>query len=64
MSTLEILFATSLLILFFSYGGYALPIWLMSRLKGNPQLPHSKSQELTVTLVVAAYNEVAFIEEK
>jgi biofilm PGA synthesis N-glycosyltransferase PgaC len=56
------------LIIFYSYIGYGLLIYLLGKIKelfpGNRPLPPDPAFEPEVTLIVAAYNEADFIERK
>ncbi|RBL88011.1 glycosyltransferase family 2 protein [Chitinophaga flava] len=57
----------SLFILFYSYIGYAILVWLLLRFKKSNNLSSDDSPgdySPAVTLIVAAYNEATFIEEK
>ena len=65
---LKFLFYFSFLVIFYSYIGYAIVLYVLVQLKKKfafrPK-PHSVSGfEPEVTLVVAAYNEAGFIEKK
>lgn len=65
---LKFLFFFSFFVIFYSYFGYGILIYFLVKIKSwregqktNPQQSHFEPE---VTLVVAAYNEVAYIERK
>ncbi|WP_090107928.1 glycosyltransferase family 2 protein [Chitinophaga sp. CF118] len=60
------IFFISLSILFYNYFGYGLLLALLVRLKRilQPETHDSTEFEPSVTLIIAAYNEEAFIEQK
>jgi biofilm PGA synthesis N-glycosyltransferase PgaC len=63
---LATLFWTSIGILFYTYLGYGVLVYVLAKMKqrnGPPEIP-SDHDLPTVTMVVAAYNEARFIEEK
>ncbi len=67
MQAIEILFWTTLFIVFYSYIGYGILLYLMVLVKRS--LPGNKTEadpeyEPQVTLFVAAYNEKDFVHEK
>ncbi|MEP6675449.1 MAG: glycosyltransferase family 2 protein [Ferruginibacter sp.] len=68
MTFLKIIFWVSLGIIFYSYLGYGLLIWMYLKIKSwfsKPvQAPVTGVFEPDVTLIVAIYNEEAFIEKK
>lgn len=67
MLTIKVLFWFFLLILFYSYLGYGMLIWVLLKFKKRPKQirePKENSFEPAVTLLVAAYNEEGIIEEK
>lgn len=66
MFIIKALFFFSLFILFFSYLGYGMLLWLLVKCKGwiYGRPAALATFEPPVTLVVAAYNEAAFIREK
>lgn len=69
MLAAKITFWVSLCIIFYSYIGYGILLWFMLKLKavfspGKMQLPANEPFEPGVTLVIAAYNEAAFIQKK
>ena len=64
-----IVFWISLFIVFYTFAGYGILLYILIRLKrvfkGKPVIPHPESDLLPIcTLVVAAYNEQFFIEDK
>ena len=69
MLAAKIIFWVSLFIVFYSYIGYGILLWLLLKLRGlfgkgkarNEALP---AFEPEVTLVIAAFNEAAFIQKK
>ncbi len=63
MTLLKIIFFLGIFITFYSYIGYGVILWIIQKAKKVPALHQSKFQ-LPVTLIVAAYNEEEFIEEK
>ncbi len=59
------LFWTSVAIVGYTYLGYGLAIWLLSKIRKKNSLVFQPDDQLPeVTLVVAAYNEESFIREK
>lgn len=67
MLTIKVLFWFFLLILFYSYLGYGMLIWVLLKFKKRPKQirePKENSFEPAVTLLVAAYNEEGIIEDK
>jgi biofilm PGA synthesis N-glycosyltransferase PgaC len=65
MKAFEVLLLLSALILFYSYIGYGLIIWLMAKVKGRQIIPELATEDLPeITHVIAAYNEEDCIENK
>ena len=68
MKTLEIIFWVSLFIIFYSYLGYGIVLYLLVKVKRLLGLskPYSENAdyEPEVTLFVAAYNEKDYVDEK
>ncbi len=67
MTFFKILFWASLAIIFYSYIGYGILAWIMVKVKKlfvKPSLSNDSDFEPNVTLVIAAFNEEDFIEEK
>ncbi len=70
MLIIKIIFWISLLIVFYSYLGYGIILWIYLKIrqvvKGNAQtFPQQKTAfEPAVTLLVAAYNEADILEQK
>ena len=70
MLTLKVLFWVCLFIVFYTYIGYGMLLWLIIRikrlLKGKPEkLPMPSDEELpTMTLMICAYNEQDVVAEK
>ncbi|MBR2292477.1 MAG: glycosyltransferase family 2 protein [Prevotella sp.] len=70
MLALKIIFWTCLFIVFYTYLGYGLLLYIILRLKrlfkGKPQLPAMPSDEQlpTMTLMICAYNEQDIVAEK
>ncbi len=68
MAFIKIIFWISLFIVFYSYLGYGLILWLLVKLRKSPG--HQRAvqpvdiYEPYVTLVVAVYNEVSFLSKK
>lgn len=65
-SAIAALFWTGLMIIFYTYLGYALVIFILSKLKrGSKRGSHLSDKDLPeVTILVAAYNEEQCIEDK
>ncbi len=67
MLALKLLFFISLFIIFYSYVGYGIVIWILVKIKnlfgGKKKLPVNTFHP-PVTLIIAAYNEADFIEQK
>ncbi|HEY8733585.1 MAG TPA: glycosyltransferase, partial [Puia sp.] len=65
---MKFLFFFSFLIIFYSYIGYGLLIYLLVKIKelfsSNRRIPPDPAFEPEVTLLVTAYNEADFIERK
>lgn len=65
---MEILFWLSLFIVFYTFLGYGIVLYIMVRIrrlfKGKRQAPGLEQDFPTLTLVIAAYNEESIIEEK
>ncbi|MVT08093.1 glycosyltransferase family 2 protein [Chitinophaga tropicalis] len=67
MTIVSVIFWCSLFLVFYSYIGYGILLFLVVRLKRllyKPGIPDNISFTPEVTLMVAAYNEEAFIREK
>jgi biofilm PGA synthesis N-glycosyltransferase PgaC len=65
MKAFEIILLISAFILFYSYIGYGMVIWIMSRLKHGRRLSELASEDLPeITHVIAAFNEEDVIEDK
>jgi poly-beta-1,6-N-acetyl-D-glucosamine synthase len=69
MLAAKIVFWISLFIIFYSYIGYGILLWVLLKLKtlirpGKPGAAEGQDFEPEVTLVIAAFNEAAFIQEK
>ena len=68
MSILIAIFWTCAGLIVYAYPGYALTIWLLSRLFGKRSSPPAASAPAidlpSATLLIAAYNEAAVIEER
>ncbi|MES2387551.1 MAG: glycosyltransferase family 2 protein [Bacteroidota bacterium] len=64
---LQVFFWFSLLLIFYSYLGYGILLWLLIKIrrafKGKPVLPVLKEYP-PVTLLIASYNEADFLEDK
>lgn len=65
-SAIAFLFWTGLMVIFYTYLGYALVIFILSKLKrGSKRSSHLSDKDLPeVTILVAAYNEEQCIEDK
>ncbi|WP_221391805.1 glycosyltransferase family 2 protein [Dyadobacter sp. NIV53] len=65
---MKILFWTSLLIVFYTFAGYAIVLYALVKLrrlvKGKRTVPELGVHFPTLTLIIAAYNEEGIIEEK
>lgn len=66
MLLIKLIFFIGLFVIFYSYIGYGILLWLLVKLKNNlrPKREHSREFTLPVTLIVAAYNEEEFIKKK
>ncbi len=67
MLLIKILFWVFLFIIFYSYIGYGMLIWVLLKFKKHPEelrIKEEKGFEPVVTLLVAAYNEESIIQEK
>ena len=69
MLAAKIIFWISLIIIFYSYVGYGILLWVLLKLKaafspGKSGQTDQQDFEPEVTLVIAAFNEAAFIREK
>ncbi|MFT3980380.1 MAG: glycosyltransferase family 2 protein [Ferruginibacter sp.] len=66
MIAIQIIFWVSIFILFYSYLGYGMLIWLLLKIRGkkNKQTEAGTEFQPEITLVVAAFNEEDFIEKK
>ena len=64
----KMVFWLSLILIFYSYVGYGILLWLIIKIKGNLKRFQPPSEKVifmpTVALVVAAYNEEDYIKEK
>lgn len=59
------LFWMGVLIILYTYVGYGIVIFILSKIKKNKVAVTAREQDLPhVTLIIAAYNEEAFIEDK
>jgi poly-beta-1,6-N-acetyl-D-glucosamine synthase len=62
---LLLLFWIGVAVIFYTYIGYGIVIFALSKLKRRRSTPHLADKDLpAVTLVIAAYNEEEFIESK
>ena len=65
MIFLKFIFWIALLTIVYSYIGYGILVWLLIKIKNKSRIqPSDNSFEPEVTMVIAAYNESAFIEKK
>ena len=66
MTILKVIFFTSIAIVFYTYIGYGIILWLMVKIKTLFATPekHESTELPDVTLFIAAYNEESVIEEK
>ena len=69
MLAAKIIFWVSLLIIFYSYIGYGILLWILVKLKAGyvskkQPIPGQPAFFPEVTLVIAAFNEAAFIEKQ
>jgi len=64
MLILKTIFFFGLFILFYSYFGYAILIWLIKKITPRRKKINDSDFEPEVTLVIAAYNEELFIRKK
>lgn len=61
---MTVVFWLSLALLFYIYAGYPVLVWLFGRLRpGTPTLTPTGSEQPTVTVLIAAYNEARHIEQ-
>src|SRR5262245_51111775 len=58
------IFWLSTLLVFYTYVGYGVVIYIFSKIKRPTPIPKTGTHLPEVTLLIAAYNEEAFIEEK
>ena len=67
MKTIEILFWTLIAIVFYTYIGYGIILYIMITIKRlikkNKNIPQT-NYEPDVTLLIAAYNEKDFVDQK
>lgn len=64
MLVLEIIFWLSIFFLFYSYAGYAIITYILIKMQKVQQPTLVANYTPSVTLLIAAYNEASFIEEK
>jgi cellulose synthase/poly-beta-1,6-N-acetylglucosamine synthase-like glycosyltransferase len=65
MVIIKAVFFIGIFIVFYSYAGYGIVLWFLLKLKKKKPSGVSAADELpALTLIVAAYNEENFIEEK
>lgn len=65
MEIIEITFWTALMVVFYTYMGYAVVAFLITRFKTSPSFAYLAEEDLPeVTHVIAAYNEQDLIEDK
>lgn len=68
MLAAKIIFWVSLIIIFYSYIGYGILLWLLLKLKAafssRKETTDQPTFEPEVTLVIAAFNEASFIQKK
>ncbi len=65
METIKIIFWLSVVVLFYTYVGYGLVTFLLTKFKKSKRLPILSREDLPeITHVIAAYNEQDLIEEK
>jgi biofilm PGA synthesis N-glycosyltransferase PgaC len=68
ISTINVIFWISLFLIFYSYAGYGILVWILVRIKKLIRPARLRQQPAdpypAVALVVAAYNEEDFIQEK
>jgi cellulose synthase/poly-beta-1,6-N-acetylglucosamine synthase-like glycosyltransferase len=64
MLYIKIIFFFSGAILFHSYGGYAILASILIKFRKKPRIVKINEEARSVTLLIAAYNEEDFIEEK
>jgi biofilm PGA synthesis N-glycosyltransferase PgaC len=65
MTFIKVLFWVSIFVVFYSYIGYAIIVWILLKFKKkNKQVTYSPDFEPIVTLIVATYNEENVIEKK
>lgn len=64
MFWLQLLFWTTLFILFYCFIGYAVLLWIAAPFRKQPVQKVTGDELPALTMVIAAYNEKEFIEEK
>jgi len=64
MLYIKLIFIFSSVILFHSYGGYAILASILIKFRKKPRIVKINEEARSVTLLIAAYNEEDFIEEK
>lgn len=64
MNYLAIIFWILLFIVFYGYVGYGLVIWFINRMKKNKISGKKEKYTPTVTLLIAAYNELPYLKDK
>ena len=62
MNYLAIIFWILLFIVFYGYVGYGLVIWFINRMKKNKISGKKEKYTPTVTLLIAAYNELPYLK--
>lgn len=61
---MEVVFWISILVIFYTYVGYAIVLYILVKLRGKKNAPPDEYDLPEATLVVAAYNEEQIIQEK
>lgn len=69
MPIFKLLFFLGIFILFYSYIGYGILLWMLKKLRkkrvpNNLAITSDSNSEIPVSLIIAAYNEEQFIKEK
>jgi biofilm PGA synthesis N-glycosyltransferase PgaC len=66
MNFVEVVFWTSLLVIFYTFAGYALLVWILVRIKRlfSKQVVYQSDFEPEVSLVVPCFNEAAVLSDK
>ncbi len=64
MTLIQLIFFVSLAVLFYSYLGYGGLLWIFTRSRRAKQVSLHETEWPAISLVIAAYNEAAILEQK